>query len=269
MTAGPVRWSVFTKPWRDLPAAQLVDLVAQLGFDGVELPVRDGFQVTPSTAARDLPALASRFADRGMRIFSVAGTPDERLFAACASAGVPLIRDMLRIGDETYIAAEHRIRTWLDELTPLCERYGVAVGIQPHWGRFVGDATGLRHLLTGHDPRHVGAVWDAAHDALAGQEPEYGLDIIWPHLLMVNLKNAYHVRSEATSESNVDGDAPRWRPFGCRGPDGLADWPRIAHHLTQRRYTGVICLTAEYRLPDPVEGLVASDFAYARSLFPA
>ena len=45
--------SVFTKPWTE-PLQPMAYKVAALGLDGVELPVRPGYQVTPENAAAGL-----------------------------------------------------------------------------------------------------------------------------------------------------------------------------------------------------------------------
>ena len=42
-----VSFSVFTKPWKTQPLVEVGELVKRLGFDGIELPVRPGFQVEP------------------------------------------------------------------------------------------------------------------------------------------------------------------------------------------------------------------------------
>lgn len=47
--------SVFTKPWPKLSVDELGELVSQLGFDGVELPVRPGFQLEPDQVEQELP----------------------------------------------------------------------------------------------------------------------------------------------------------------------------------------------------------------------
>jgi sugar phosphate isomerase/epimerase len=44
-------FSVFTKPWRDKPLAELGAFVRSLGFDGIELPVRTGYQAPPERVA--------------------------------------------------------------------------------------------------------------------------------------------------------------------------------------------------------------------------
>jgi hypothetical protein len=85
-------------------------------------------------------------------------------------------------------------------------------------GAFVVNAMGLRHLLDGFDPRLIAGVWDAAHNALQGEEPELGLDIIWPHLCMVNLKNAIWVRKNAPEKD----DPPTY--WGLCRMGAVLDW---------------------------------------------
>jgi sugar phosphate isomerase/epimerase len=255
-----ITWSVFTKPWPSLSATELGDKVAALGFSAVELPVREGFQVNPDRVERDLPTFAAALADRAVGIHSVASSTDEAVFAACAAVGVAIIRVMLPVGESGYLATEKTIRQWLDDTMPLCERYGVQVGIQPHHGRYISDATGLRALIADYPSRYVGAVWDGAHDALAGQQPEYSLELLWSHLAMVNLKNGFYLRTSGP-ESNAE-----WRTYFTTGAQGLADWPRIAAYLDSRSYAGAICLTAEYSAGG-VDEFIGPDLTYAKSLF--
>jgi hypothetical protein len=108
----------------------------------------------------------------------------------------------------------------------------------------------------------VAAVWDAAHNALEGEEPELAIDIVWSHLCMVNLKNAFWRRVTGPEAADVT-----WQPYWTSGRQGLASWPRVAQILMQRSYAGVVCLTAEYSDETDVARLIAEDVAYARSLW--
>ena len=121
---------------------------------------------------------------------------------------------------------------------------------------------GLMHLIGQYDPRYVGAVWDAAHNALQGEEPDLALDIVWSHLCMVNLKNAFWQRITGP-EAQVAG----WRVYWTSGRYGLASWPRVVAELKRRKYRGVVCLTAEYGDRDAVNRLIGEDIAFAKSLF--
>ena len=259
-----VLFSVFTKPWK-MPLAELARFVRGLGFDGIELPVRPGYQVLPEHVGRDLPAAARLLADHGLKIFSVAppgGPVTEPIIAACAAAGVPVIRVSAPIGDDGYQASVARHQREYDALLPLLARYGVQLGVQNHYGPNVCNAMGLRNLIERYNPRLIGAVWDAAHNALNGEDPEMAIDIVWSHLCMVNLKNAYWRRV-----TGPEADDVRWRPWWTTGPQGLASWPRVAAELRRRDYRGVICLPAEYSDEPAVDRLIAQDIAFAKTLF--
>jgi sugar phosphate isomerase/epimerase len=138
----------------------------------------------------------------------------------------------------------------------------VKIGVQNHTGPCVCNAMGLRHLMERYDPRHIGAVWDAAHSALNGEDPELGLDIVWSHLCMVNLKNAFWQRT-----NGPEAEHAQWRPYWTSGRHGLASWPSVAAELKRRRYRGVVCLTAEYSDEPSLNRLLAEDIAFAKSLF--
>ena len=258
-----IQFSVFSKPWKTQSLAELGELVRTLGYDGVEFPVRPGYQVEPENILRDLPPAAKTLAEFGVQIYSVAGPTDEATIVACAEAGVPIIRTMARIAPgESYIEAEERYRREYDALLPLLEQHGVTIGVQNHMGRFVTHAVGLRALLQGFDPRYVAAVWDAAHEALAGSSPDLALDVLWPHLCMVNLKNAIWQRTNGPEAAYAE-----WRTYWTSGQHGLAVWPRVIEELEQRAYKGVVCLTAEYSDQTIVERLAGEDLVYAKSLF--
>ncbi len=256
-----IRFSVFTKPWRT-PLPDLARFVCGLGFDGIELPVRPGFQVEPEGVGRDLPQAVRLLADFGLTITSVAGTTDAATVSACAEAGIPLLRTMLPIGPEGYMAAEERARRGYDALLPLLQSSGVTIGVQNHYGRYVCHALGLRRLLDGYDPRLVGAVWDAAHTALNGEEPELAIEIVWPHLALVNLKNAFW-----RPVSGPETTPTEWEAYWTDGRHGLASWPHVAAELKRRGYAGTVCLTAEYTDEPSVERLIGEDLAFARLLF--
>lgn len=255
-----LQFSVFTKPWR-MPLPELARFVSGLGFDGIELPVRPGYQVEPEHIARDLPEAVRLLADFGLTITSVAGTTDAATISACADCGIPVLRTMVPVGPEGYWAAEEQSRQDYDALLPLLESSGVKIGVQNHYGRYVCHALGLRHLLEPYDPHLIGAVWDAAHTALNGEEPELAIEIIWPHLAMVNLKNAFWRPVSGPETTPVE-----WEAYWTDGRHGLASWPRVAKELKRREYKGVICLTAEYTDEYAVNRLIAEDLAFAKSL---
>jgi sugar phosphate isomerase/epimerase len=254
-------YSVFTKPWKTA-LTDLAKHVRKLGFDGIELPVRPGYQVEPRFVAKGLPNAVKILADNGLQIFSIAGPTDEATIAACGEAGVPVIRICVGIEGNHYLAEETRRRKEFDKLVPLLEKHGVKLGLQNHCGKSVANAMQLRSLVKKYDPKKIAVVWDAAHNALNGEEPEHAIDIVWSHLCMVNLKNAFW-------KLRTGPDAPyaQWTEYWTTGRHGLASWPRVAAELKRRNWTGVLCLSAEYSDRDYVDRLIGEDMSFAKYLF--
>jgi len=256
-------YSVFTKPWK-MPAPELGKFVSGLGFDAVELPVRPGYQCEPENVERELPKIAKDLKDFGLTILSVAGPyDDESTIAACAKAGVPVIRICVAVPEKPgYMRTVEKWRKELDSLVCLYDKYGVTLGVQNHWGLFVCNAMGIRHLIERYEPKHVCAVWDPAHCALDGEDPRLAAEILWPHLGMVNLKNACWIRT-----TGAEAEYAEWKPYWTSGREGLCSWPLVAQVLKERKYEGPLCLTAEYSDGASVNRLIAEDIAFAKSLF--
>jgi sugar phosphate isomerase/epimerase len=258
-----IQYSVFTKPWPELTIPELGTLVSELGFDGIEFPVRPGYQVEPENVLRDLKPAARQLADQGVQIYSVAGPTDQATITACGEAGVPVIRTMARVAPgESYVEAEQRYHREYTALLPLLQEFKVTIGVQNHCGHFITHAVGLRALLSGFAPQYVAAVWDAAHEALSGGPPDLALDAVWPYLCMVNLKNGLWKRS-----NDPEAEHAEWRTYWTSGRHGLCVWPQVVEELKSRAYEGVVCLTAEYSDRDAVNRLIAEDIAFAKSLF--
>jgi len=120
-----ITFSVFTKPWKSIPIPQLAETVRRLGYDGIELPVRPGFQVQPETIARQLPIAARQMADAGVKICSVAGNTDEATIAACAEAGSHRDRGLARRRRNGESAgAQYDLRVFVEHgvAQPGCDR---------------------------------------------------------------------------------------------------------------------------------------------------
>ena len=266
MTTIRNEFAVFVKPWRGMELPALAAHVRKLGLRWIELPVRPGFPCEPESIERDLPKAVKILADQDVRILNVtAALPldDERLFAACAAAGVAMNRVMFHVGKTDYWSGEKAARAQLDSGMRFCEQYGVQIGIQNHYGDFVGvHEMGLHSLVRDYDPRYVGAIWDAAHNALEGMAPELALDIVASHLCCVNLKNAYWQRV-----NGPEAPVAEWKVHWTSGRHGRASWPRVAAKLAAMRYTGPICLTAEYSDEKAVDRLIVEDLAFAQECF--
>ena len=247
--------TVFTKPWTD-PLPQLADTIAALGVDGVEFPVRPGYQVEPDRVAQGLPEAVEAFRQRQLRIMSVAGSVDERTIAACGDSGIPTIRIFAPIDPKAgYAASFERYRRQFDAVLPHLERFGVGIGVQNHSGNCIGSAMGLLHLIEPYEPKHVSAVLDMAHCTLAGEPAALALDIIWPRVRgLVNFKSAYRERTNGPEEAEA-----AWRIRWTTARHGGFSWSELARDVRGRGFQGAFCLPAEYSDPGGKPQRMGSD----------
>jgi sugar phosphate isomerase/epimerase len=260
------QFAVFVKPWKSMDLPKLAIHVLELGFNLIELPVRPGFPVEPARIEQDLPAAVKTLADLGIAIVNVTvdlPLTDERLYAACAANNISMNRVMFKRVSPSYWESEAAARRQLDAAIPLCEQYGVKIGVQHHYGNSVPiNSMGLHHLVKDYDPRWVGAIWDPAHCALQGEDALSGLEMVQSHLCMVNLKNAYWRRT-----SPPDGNETQWGAYFCAGPHGRTSWGDVAKGIKRVGYTGPLTFSAEYTDDTYTDRLLEADLAYARKLF--
>ena len=261
--------TVFTKPWKMDSLEKLAERIAGFGFQGVELPVRDGYQVNPGNYREALAKAAAALGSRKLIIESVAGPIDADLIKVMGQNGVKILRIMLGADPKkNYIEQEEAYYRTVSELLPVLESNRVILGIQNHVGNFIGcDAAGLMRFVGRFPKAQVAAVLDLAHCALTGEITEFALDIAASHLAMVNIKSGS--RRRANNENAAEAE---WKIVWTTGRHGVLSWKLAANELRRRNYTGPICLTAEYSGKEKAleeedsAALIKEDIAYWNSL---
>ena len=261
--------TVFTKPWKDDSLEALAERIAGFGFQGIELPVRDGYQVSPANYRETLAKAAAVLGKRNVSIVSVAGAIEADLVRVMGQNGIKILRVMLNADPKkNYSEQEEAYYRSVTELLPVLESSGVTLGIQNHFGNFLGcSAAGLMRFVGRFPKAQVAAVLDLAHCAICGEITEFALDIAASHLIMVNIKSGSRRRTNCETAAEAE-----WKTIWTTGRHGTLSWKHAAEELRRRNYQGPICLTAEYSGADKaLEGedsalLVKEDLAYWNSL---
>ena len=258
----PFKYATFTKPFTKETPDELAQLFTSLGFQAMEFCLREGYQVLPSEAESKLPVFASQMKNYGIEVIGISGPLTEPVFAGCKAAGIPFIRTLVMLNQKLgFFAAVDEALKKLEPALFLSEKYGVKIGIQNHYSSMINTAMALNFILEKYPPSLMGAIWDSASSCLAGENPEQALSIIAPRLLMVNLKNAYYIRS-----NTYDNPIGQYDRIFCSGRQGMARWPVILAYLSACGYKGPICLAHEYNDQERLLELLKEDLAYARSL---
>jgi sugar phosphate isomerase/epimerase len=274
------RFSVFTKPWRTQSLEELGALVRDMGFDAVEYPFRDGYQVQPSEGVKGIVRLAETLKKSGVAVTSLAAGIDvaktdgkgdvaginETVFAGCGEAGIPIIRICQGFNRELgYHENMDALRRKYDAVVPLSEKHKVTLGVQMHYGSAeITCSWDTYILLKEYDPKCIGAVWDSGHSGLAGEGPRYAIDCLWNNLCMVNFKAAYWLRKNPDAPATEEA---KWGSAWVPGRQGMSSWKEAVDYLKGRGYTGTVCLPAEYSDEAKVEQYAREDLAYIKGLF--
>jgi sugar phosphate isomerase/epimerase len=216
----------FTKPFQRLNFEDTADTVAEIGWDGVECPVRPRGQgqIEPERAPDDLPKLVEALKKRGKEltlmttaITGVSQPHTEQLLRTAAKLGIRRYRlgfwkyDLAKPipGQVTEIAAQLR------DLAALNAELGLQAGFQNHSGRdYVGAPVwDLWTMIKDLDPRHMGVCFDIGHATLEG-----GLS--WPiqTRLMERQFTAVFVKDFLWRRTD-NGWREQWVPLG----DGMVD----------------------------------------------
>ena len=178
-SASPLTVVTFSKPFRHLGPEETADLVEEVGWDGLEMPIRGGAtHLDPARAADQLPKFIEALRARGKSIEIVTTDilrPDaaaEKLLRTLAANGIR----HYRTGSARYPADRplpeflEEVAAGLRDLAALNAEIGITGGYQNHSGSdYVGGPVwDLWTILRDLDPAHLGCHFDIGHATLEG-----------------------------------------------------------------------------------------------------
>jgi sugar phosphate isomerase/epimerase len=247
-TAQRFQFIAFSKAFQELNFEDTADLVAEVGWDGIECPVRRGGHVLPERVEEDLPRLVEALAKRGkstlhittdildatdpiqqrvLRTASKLGVRVYRLSWFQYRPGIPLPRQI----------AEYRAR--LKDLAALNKELGLCGGYQNHSGENnVGAPVwDIYQMLEGFDPKYLAICFDIGHATVEGGNAW----ALHARLMEPQFKAVYV--KDFTWQKQSKGWQTGWCPLG----EGMVsrsffDW------LMKSSYGGIISQHHEYPL---------------------
>ena len=244
------RWKIiaFSKPFTSLSFDQTADLVADVGWDGIECPVRkSSTHIAPERVADDLPKMVEALKQRGREVAMV--TTD---IVGADKSAEQILRTAARVGIRNYrlgpihYAPDKSIPDQLAEITSrmrdlaqMNHAIGVQGGIQNHSGRdyFAAPVWDAVQVVQGLKPADLGIAFDIGHAALEG-----GLS--WP--IQARLAEPYYTVvyvKDFRWEKQDKGWTPVWCPLG----QGMVD-KRFFAALAKSQFRGPIAQHHEYDL---------------------
>ncbi len=162
-------------------------------------------------------------------------------FAAVIGASVVNTDEGIRPAWVTPEEAFPVMKYTLKAVLRTAERYGVAVGIEPHQ-TISARLEGLLKIATLVDSPFLKINYDTGNAYLAGEDPYAGLKAVTARLVHV------HAKDIALKQSEAERGAVTGTPVGCACGDGVLDWARIVAILRDSGFNGVLsveCGTTE------------------------
>ncbi len=262
-------WIMFTKHLQGWDVPQIIESLHQAGVQGADLCVRPGYPVTPENAPSELPRVAKMFAAEGLCIPLVTTPGDfisadmpyaESLFAACAEAGVSLIKlGYWHMEEDGYWPTLDRCRKRLEGFARLSEKTGVKALVHNHSGSTMGlNSAAAMHLMQGFDPQLVGVFADVGHLSIVGEPYPLAFSIVRDYLAAVAFK-------DLVRKKNPDGS---WGievvPMGL----GFGNFPLVMQLLQDMAFAGPISFHCEYHYlpPESVVLQCAIDTRFIRDI---
>jgi sugar phosphate isomerase/epimerase len=247
----------FTKPFQKLNFEDTADLVAEVGWDGIECPVRANGQILPERVEEDLPRMVEALRKRKLRlavmatdIVNTTNPLTEKVLRTAKKLGI----GHYRLGFMHYRAEQEiprqleEIRSRMRDLAALNRELGMCGGIQNHSGR---DNVGapvwdVYELIKDLDPRYLSIFFDIGHATLeGGYSWPLNARLMQPYLGAVYVKDFYW-------QKGADGWKSRWCPLG----EGMVQ-RQFFEALVKSPYHGVVCQHCEYEMGDGTERLAA------------
>ena len=239
----------FSKPFQSLGPKETANLVADVGWDGVEMPVRKGGQVVPEKVEDDLPKFveALRAQEREVTIATTdvtSVTPlNEKVLRTVSKLGIK----RYRLGSFQY-AKDKPISTQLDEISgrlreiaALSQKLGLQAGFQNHSGaNYVGAAIwDIWTMIKDLDPKFIGHCFDIGHATIEG-------GLAWPtHFRLSEPRLTAVFVKDFQWQKTARGGRTVWCPLG----EGMVS-REFFKTLKATKYDGPICQHHEYELGD-------------------
>ncbi|HMJ67329.1 MAG TPA: sugar phosphate isomerase/epimerase family protein [Cyclobacteriaceae bacterium] len=239
--------NVFSKNFHWLDYNGMANVVAELGFDGIDLTVRPEGHVLPERVADDLPKAVEAVKKAGLNVHmivtAITNADDqftEPILKTAAGLGIGYYRmgwmsydDKKSIGDNL----DH-FKSQMAKLAALNKKYKIRGDYQNHSGLSFGSPVwDLWMALEDLDPQWTGSQFDIMHAQVEGGNTwQLGLKLLKSHVKTIAIKDFIWVKGDKWKTEVV--------PLG----QGMIDYNKYLRLLKEYDLTGPFSMHFEYPL---------------------
>lgn len=239
----------FTKCLQFLNFDEMGEVLARLGFDGADMPVRPGGQVEPSDIKTGLPLAVKTLRKYGVEIPMIVtaitdpGDPISiTTLQAAADSGIKYYRTGWLKYDESKTIQKNldEHQKTIEKLAELNEKLGIHGDYQNHSGASVGSPVwDIYELMKNVDPKHMGVQYDIRHAIVEGAYSwKLGMKRIAPWITTIDIKDFVWVKNE----KNV------WRHSNVPLGEGMVNFDEFLKEYASLKVEAPISIHYEYDL---------------------
>lgn len=241
--------AIFTKCLQFMKMEEMGELLADIGFDGSDMPVRPGGQVFPENVVADLP--------KAMKALQKSGVGIPMITTAITNPEAPETHNILKTAAELGIG--HYRMGWInydlkksiienldifrktfEAFDKLHRKYGIRGEYQNHSGRSLGSTVwDIHHVLKDIDPEYTGVQYDVRHATVEGANSWIiGMQLIAPWIGTTDIKDFIW-------EKNERG---QWRAKSVPLGEGMVDFDTYFTEFAKLNNRAPVSIHYEYDL---------------------
>lgn len=265
--------SLFPKFYKYLDAHQLANLVREVGLDTTNVVVREGYWTSLENLATELPDFIKATREEGLKVtFATAGfsvtdmLKDATPIGILAENGITDFRlDYFRETEEGVSASMKSARVQMEQLVPICEKYGIRAVYQVHHRTLIPSATAAWYLVDGLPAQWVGIELDPGNQAFEGYE-DWGRSarLLGEHLVAAGVKDTVISRNRLKAGDHNKGWQQVWAPIY----KGVTDWHDFVRACASVEFSGMFVFMPFYHPDDPkkMTQILKREAAYLRAV---
>jgi sugar phosphate isomerase/epimerase len=247
----------FIKPFQKLPFDEVADIAREVGWDGIECPVRNGGAIEPARVEEELPKLAEALKKRALEL-SVISTDVEN---ATDPLGQKVLQTASKLGISRYRLKHYYydldspippqledFRRRLRDLAQFNRELNLQGSVQNHSGRnYVGAPVwDLWELVRELNPKFMGVFFDIGHATIeGGYSWPVQAKLMEPFLSVVSVKDFAWAKG-----------AKGWRTEWCPLGEGMVN-RQFFDTLKKSSFKGPFTQQFEYPLGQRKEMIAA------------
>lgn len=238
-----LKWNMIEEPGLSILDKFL--LLADLGYDGVELDAPNDLPMAEVTAARDKSGLAIPGVVNSMHWKAPLTDPDPAVREICVQsirvaldaareygASTVLVVPGVVNATTSYSQAYERAAGELAKVLDHAETCGVSIAIENVWNDFLLSPLEAARFIDGFDHPRIGWYFDVGNVLRYGR-PGHWIEALGKRILKVDLKEF--------SLERMNTLGPR-KGFDVELGEGDCDWPTVNQALANAGYSGWVSL---------------------------